>query len=307
MLIYEEVERKNHMANYLIGMHNIFDENKYNTDYKEWFYGIEFCNLNEEQINKVLHQQERKHFRIGIHFPLIKTDYLKRDPLIFSKDAEEAKMARAAVEREMAYAERIRARYMLIHFPKPMILNHNLSWDKCKFHDYEHIDENEYSFEVFKQRCEEVFNWLDKLIEKYRVPIILELEVINKYLYQGNLLKDLLEEHRSIKLCLDTARLHVLDEIDNEFNLDEFILKYVPYVELLHISNIQVGEKIENRHYPALESLCVNEGWADIKNILKIISQKNKELMVLFEHRSDLISRSQLDQCYEWITQIFDD
>ena len=106
MLIQVEARREHYMADYLIGMHNFFDENKYNKDYKEWFYGIEFCNLNEEQINKVLHQQKRKPFRIGIHFPLIKEDYLKRDPLIFSKDIEEAKMARAAVEQVMAYAER---------------------------------------------------------------------------------------------------------------------------------------------------------------------------------------------------------
>ena len=207
----------------------------------------------------------------------------------------------------MAYAKEINASYLLFHFPKPMIIDSNLNWEKVRFQDYEYIDEKECSYEVFRQKCFELFRWLNEKQQKYDVDIILEIEMINKYLYRGELLKQLLNKYSGIKLCLDTARLHVLNSIDEEFDIKTFILEYAPYTGLLHISNIQVQEKLLNGHYPALECLKIQEGWGDIKNMLELISSKNKDLKILFEHRSDLISDTELQQCYEWISNYFDE
>lgn len=170
---------------------------------------------------------------------------MKRDPLIFSKDLEERKLACQAVEDEMAYATKIHASYLLIHFPKPIILQKDLPWEKCKFKEYEFIYETEYSYDEFEQRCKEIFKWLSSLKVQYHVPIMLELEMMNRYLYKGNLLEQLLQEYTEIKLCLDTARLHVLQAIDNQFDMDQFILQYAPHTKLLH--NIQYTGKRKHR------------------------------------------------------------
>lgn len=295
------------MAKYLIGMHNAFDEIKYTRDYRKDFFGIEFCNLDSQQINRILQLKKEKGFEIGIHFPLNRMSYPKRDPLIFSKNQGESELAFEVLEKEIAYAKEINASYLLFHFPKPMIIDSNLNWEKARFQDYEYIDEAEYSYEIFRQKCFELFGWLNEKRQKYDVDIILEIEIINKYLYRGELLKQLLDKYSEIKLCLDTARLHVLNSIDEEFDIKTFLLDYAPYTELLHISNIQVQEKIMNGHYPALEGLKVQEGWGDIKNMLELISSKNKYLKILFEHRSDLISDTELQQCYDWISKYFDE
>lgn len=238
------------MAKYLIGMHNVFDELKYDRNYRKEFSGIEFCNLDSQQLNKILRLKKEKGFEIGIHFPLYREDYPRRDPLIFSKNQGESRLALHVLEKEMAYADEINASYLLIHLPKPMIINSSLNWGKYKFADYEYIDEKEYSYEIFEQQCHELFRWLDEKQQKYNIDIILEIEIINRYLYKGKLL---------------------------------------------------------NGHYPAIEGLKVQEEWGDIKNMLELISSKNKDLKILFEHRSDLISDTELQQCYEWISSYFNE
>ena len=57
-------------------------------------------------------------------------------------------------------------------------------------------------------------------------------------------------------------------------------------------------------HYPVLPDQKPSEGWADIKRFIEIINRFNRKAKVLFEHRSDLVSDEELDECYRWIEQL---
>lgn len=49
----------------------------------------------------------------------------------------------------------------------------------------------------------------------------------------------------------------------------------------------------------------MEDGWAPIDEYLKIIKEANNNVKIMFEHRSDLISDEELDNCYSWIESIF--
>lgn len=295
------------MTEYFIGMHCKFDDIKYKRDYTSIISGIEFCNFEEQkQIQRMLDIAKEDNFKIGIHFPLNKTSYKYRDPLLLSLNEDDVSEAFKAVEKEVKYASEIGAEYILIHFPKPMIVDESLSWEKCRFSNKnEIIEEKEYPFEEFKKNCNFAFNKLSKLSMKYKIQIVLEIEMLNKYFYQGKLLKELLEQYPNLKLCLDSARIHVLSNIDNNFDYKEFIKRFAKYTYLLHISNIKVTDIIEDGHHPALKNLKTEEGWGDIGEFLSIISSENKDVKVLFEHRSDILTDDELNQCYEWVMSYF--
>ncbi|WMM23949.1 helix-turn-helix domain-containing protein [Tissierella sp. MB52-C2] len=186
---------------------------------------IEFCNFDEqEEIQRMLRIAREDNFKIGIHFPLNKSSYKYRDPLLLSLDKDEVMEAFEAVENEVKYASEIGAEYLLVHFPKSMVVDEELNWRKCKFsHEGETIGEKAYGFREFKNQCNYIFRGLSELSKKYKIQIVLEIEMLNKYLYQGKLLKDLLEEYSDLKLCLDSARLHVLANIDSKFDYRNFI------------------------------------------------------------------------------------
>ena len=288
------------MTEYLIGMHCKFDDIKYKRDYTSRISGIEFCNFNErKEIERMLEIAKEDNFKVGIHFPLKKTSYKYRDPLLLSPNKDEVLEAFEAIEKEIKYASEIEAEYLLIHFPKPMVIDETLSWDKCRF---SHEDE---TIEAFKNQCNLVFKKLSELSTEYKIQIVLEIEMLNKYFYHGELLKELLEQYSDIKLCLDSARIHVLSSIDNNFDYKTFIKQMTKYTYLLHISNIKVTDIIENGHHPALIKLNKEDGWSDIGEFLNIISSENKDIKVLFEHRSDILTDGELSECYEWIMSYF--
>ncbi|WMM23948.1 hypothetical protein RBU61_13575 [Tissierella sp. MB52-C2] len=66
------------------------------------------------------------------------------------------------------------------------------------------------------------------------------------------------------------------------------------YTYLLHISNIKITDTIKNGHHPALVELDTEEGWSNIGEFLNIISTENKDIKILFEHRSDILTEDEL-------------
>jgi len=301
----DENKKELYMTEYFIGMHFNFDDEKYDRDFTSKISGIEFCNFSKEEIQRMINIAKRDKFKIGIHFPLDKSSYKYRDPLVLSLSEDERLEGLTAIEKEIKFAKEIEAEYFLIHFPKPIVIDSNLEWDKCRLNEHEFIYDKEYSFDQFKRNCYETFDKLSVLSKQYNIQIVLEIEMLNKYLYQGELLKELLDKYTDIKLCLDSARLHVLSKIDKNFDYKNFIRKMAKYTYLLHVANIKVTDIIAQGHHPALKELRLEDGWSNIGEFLSIISSENKNLKILFEHRSDILTNDELMECYEWIMSYF--
>lgn len=296
------------MKNFMIGMHGKFDNTKFNRDFRDNFYGIEACLFEDERdIETLIKETKRKGIKFGIHFPLRSGISNLRDPQFLSLDENTRKSAYKYIEEELNYMKNkaIRPKYILFHYPKPVILKNDFNINNWRFADKsEYTYETEYPINKFKKYSEHLFAWLSEKCIEYDFIPVLEFDALNKYVCEYNFVENLLEKYKAIKICLDTGRLHLQSKIDSNFNEKEIITRFSKYTEVVHLWNIKVPGNLENNHFPALPNLKVENGWAPIENYLKLITKENKNVMIMFEHRSDLISDEELDSCYSWISSI---
>lgn len=294
------------MKRFIIGQHNRFDDAKYARDFHKDFYGIEACMLeNEGEVDKLIAASERDKFNIGIHFPLRGWAAKHRDPQFLTKDSEARKEFYQHMEDELKYLQNIKPKYVLFHYPKPVILDDRVEWKLWRFGDKsEYIFESEYTFEELRESSEIIFSWLTKKAEEYDFVPVLELDALNRYIYETSFLEELLEKYPKVRLCLDTGRLHYQERVDKHFNAKNVIKRFVKYAELIHLWNVKVNDIVEYNHYPTLPTLKPEDGWAPIGDYMKIINQENKHVKILFEHASHLISDKELQECYDWIAEL---
>lgn len=196
--------------------------------------------------------------------------------------------------------------YLLFHYPKPVILDDRVNWEKWRFEDStEYRFESDYSLEQLIERSEYLFQWLTEKSEQYHFVPILEFDALNKYIYETDFLEKLLCTYPKIRLCLDTGRLFTQEKIDPNLDAKKILRKYAKYADSIHLSNVQIKDNVVlHHHYPVLLDLDPNDGWAPIEQYLTIIKEENSNVKIVFEHRSDLISKEQLEQCYLWVNSL---
>jgi sugar phosphate isomerase/epimerase len=291
------------MKRFMIGQFDRFDINRQNRDFREHFWGIEVNqieSLGELQILK--DNITDRNLKVGIHFPLLKNQWRARDPQYLSKDNRTYEESINYMDSEFARSEEFNPDYILLHYPKPVILDDNVDWSSWRFNDdTEYYYESEISYKYFEERSRNFFKILSEQGKKYNFTPVLELDGLNKYVYETNLLEDLLNEYPNIKLCLDFGRIHLQDCMDDNFIGQKIIEKFGKYTHLVHLWNAKVDG---DGHYPALKSLKVEDGWGDMKNYFKALNEVNDNYKVLFEHKSHLISDVELEECYQWAHEL---
>ncbi|NDI35466.1 sugar phosphate isomerase/epimerase [Chengkuizengella sediminis] len=294
------------MNNFMIGQYGSFDYSKFNRDFKDDFFGIEACLFAQEKdtLNLIKESQE-KGFQIGIHFPLRSENIKVRDALFLSQNKKTREEAYKWIQNEMEYLTLVKPAYVLFHYPKPVILDDRVDWSNWRFTDLsEFVYESKYSFNELNEQSEQLFEWLSQKSEQFNFTPVLEFDGINQYVYNTDFLIELLEKYNNVKCCLDTGRLHLQDKLDPNFDAKSTIKKYARFAELIHLWNVQVNEQVVHSHFPVLPELKPEDGWAPIEDYLRIIKQENKNVKILFEHRSDLISDEDLERCYLWVDDI---
>lgn len=294
------------MRNFLIGQHGEFDQSKQNRDFRQGFFGVEACLLKgEEDIKRLQGEALKCNFQIAVHFPLRAGRSKLRDALFMSLDEDIREGAFLLIEEELKYLRQINPRYVLFHYPKPVILDDTVDWSNWRFADSsEYVYESSYSYDAIREKSEQLFDWLTSKSEEYSFTPVLELDALNKYIYDTTLLEELLAVYPKLKLCLDTGRLHTQNKLDSNFDAEDIIRRFAKYTEVVHLSNNRVTDKVEYNHYPVLPKLNPKDGWAAIDKYLQIFYEENKSCLFLFEHRSDLITDDELNECYEWVDSL---
>lgn len=158
----------------------------------------------------------------------------------------------------------------------------------------EYCYEDEYSFDSFKNNTEKLFKWLLIKSREYNFTPVLEFDALNKYITGSKFLEELLEKYNEIKLCLDTGRLHAQHINDKDFNEIDIIKRFSKYTKVIHLWNVQVEGGSDSSHYPALPTLREEDGWAPIEKYLNIIKEENRDIIVLFEHRSEKVNDEEI-------------
>lgn len=287
------------MKRFMIGQFDRFDINRQNRDFRDYFFGIEVNQMESLAELQILKDNIiNRNLKIGIHFPLLKNQWRSRDPQYLSKDNKTYEESINYMESEFSRAEEFNPEYILLHYPKPVILDNKVNWSSWRFYDdTEYYYESEISYKYFEERSSNFFKILSEQGKKYNFTPVLELDGLNKYVYGTNLLEDLLDEYPTIKLCLDFGRIHLQDCLDDNFIGRNIIKKFGKYTHLVHLWNAKV---YENGHFPALKSLNVADGWGDMDSYFKALNEVNDAYKVLFEHKSHLISDVELEECYQW-------
>lgn len=294
------------MKRFMIGQFDRFDLSRQNRDFRDWFFGIEVNQMESIQEIEVLKDNiSERNLNIGIHFPLLKNQWRARDPQYLSKDSRVYEESISYMESEFSRAVELNPDYILLHYPKPVILDDKVDWSSWRFEDStEYYYESEMSYNYFKERSSNFFRLLSEQGKKYNFTPVLELDGLNKYIYETDLLENLLNEYPNIKLCLDFGRIHLQDCIDDKFKAKEIIRKFGKYTYLVHLWNVKVGTNVSNSHYPALKTLKPEDGWGDMEAFFKALNEVNHNYKVLFEHKSHLISDEELEECYQWINEL---
>lgn len=292
---------------FLIGQYDSFNIKRHKREHRKGFRGVEACQFTQiEDIKEFESFMYLNNLSFGVHFPFRKGLWKYRDPQYLSQDNSIFKESYEYMEEEFQFIAQTNAEYVVIHYPKPVVLDRKVDWNRCwRFADEtEYYFEDDYSFEEFKNRSRQFFEWINALSSKYSIRILIELDALNEYIYGTNLLNELLNEFKHVELCLDFGRLHLQHMIDRQFDAFRFIKLVGHNVKHVHLWNVKVANNVEGGHYPALAELCPEDGWADTKAYFNSLNQVSTDYTVLFEHNTSVIDDSQLQGCYEWIDQL---
>lgn len=294
------------MERFMIGQFGHYSRDKHIRDFKDSFFGVEACLFEDDiDIQELITAADKGKFNIGIHFPLRAGGWRLRDPQFLSKDYGIRKSSFEYMKDELEFLKDIKPKYVLFHYPKPVILDNSVDWTNWRFTDEtEYYFESDFSFVDLEEKSKKLFSWLDFIGDRNKFIPVLELDAINRYIYDSDILETLLKRYPRIRLCLDIGRLHLQDKIDNNFNSYEFTRRFAKYAEVIHLWNVKVTSNLENSHFPVLPSLKPEEGWANIEAYFNIIREENKTCKILFEHRSDIITDEELECCYNWVNNL---
>lgn len=295
---------------FMLAMVFSYDFDRFEKEYRDDFYGLEACCLStDEDVINLRDEAIKNNFKYGIHYPLLRSKAPVRDALFLSLDETLKKNAFKLIEDELNYIKDkgLRPEHILFHYPKPVVLSDNFNLTNWRFEDKsEYVFESEYPKDLFIQNTDELFKWLSHKGREYDFIPVLELDGLNKYITKDNILETLLDKYTDIRLCLDLSRLHYQHMVQKDFDEIDIMRRFAKYTHLLHLSNVCcVNDGVGISHYPALEDLKEEDGWAPIPKYLRIIKHENPNLKILFEHRSYLINSEQLNNCYNWIDRIW--
>ncbi|TDF89424.1 sugar phosphate isomerase/epimerase family protein [Paenibacillus piri] len=291
------------MKRFLIGQYGGYDGSKTERDFRMHFYGMEACLFEKEEDVALLAELSRqKGFRVGVHYPMRAGRSQMRDALFLAQDEKVRTEALEGIRQELEFLRTLGPEYVLFHYPKPVILDDRLDWSTWRFADErEYVLESQYPIREFAEKSEELFRWLSGMAEEYDFTPVLEFDGVTRYIYDTDMLDELLGRYPAVRLCLDTARINLQDRMDPRFDGRRFIRRFAGYVKLLHLSNLRFDGQIRERHEPVFPEQRPENGWAPIADYLAIVREENPDILVHFEHRSDRINEEELERCYSWV------
>lgn len=291
---------------FMTGVYGRFQPELVLKETRPGFAGLEISSLGSlNEVIEVAAFAREHHLVLGAHFPLVRSTHpgCALHPLVTSRDAAMREQAFSALASELQVLERLAVKYLVVHFPKPSLLCSSLDWSDWRFpQEGESLLAEETGTAEQRQLALMAFSELDQLAAQTSVRIVLEHDILHSVFYQS-LFGELLAEFPRVGFCLDTGRLHLQQHTDPGFSAISFIEQMKPYITNLHLWTVRLGENRQGGHHPILPSLSKEEGWGDNESYLRALSTLT-EGYVMFEHRSDLVSETELDLCYSWTEEL---
>lgn len=290
---------------FMTGIYGGFEPKRVERETRPGFWGVEACSLADwGEASRTAEWLRERNLRMGVHFPLVAGAYPEviLHPLLTSADQAEREAGFHALEQDLVRASELGAEYVITHVPKPAVIDPELDWSDWRFvHRGETIPASATTPAEQEDLLDSAFERLVGVSQKSGVKVVLENDTLHSMHY-GSLLPRLFAAHPELGFCFDTGRARILERTDPKFDALAFARTMVPYTTNLHVWTSQAGKNRLGGHHPVLPDLRPEDGWGETENLLKVLSQVSLA-HVLFEHRSDLVSERQLDECYRWVAQ----
>ena len=277
-----------------MGVYGSFDPGKFDREFRSWFTGVEATNLRSVGEARLLAEYCHDHgIGLGVHYPLVAGP---AHPFLTSRNKDKRAEAYGLLRASLVEAKALGATYVLAHYPKPALLAPELDWRDWRFpYPGEAVTATEELLLEESEIGHEVFSQLEQLSHECGIQLVLEHDILHSLHYSG-LLQSLFAAHSSIGLCVDTGRLHMLEHTDSGFDGVNFIRQMAPYITNLHLWTVRLGTNKEGGHHPLLPRLSPDEGWGRMAEYLTTLADVSVA-NVLFEHRADLISSKEMEEC----------
>lgn len=292
----------------MIGIHGRFDRARFEREFRDGFWGAEIsCLASPDEAAATVSYLKERGLHFGIHFPLVqgRPEGIQLHPLVSALDERRREHALAAVADSLREAGELGAEYLLVHFPKPALLDAALDWSDWRFPQAgEALPDDTIDLAACEQVARVAFAELTLLAKAAGVRLVLESDILHPLVYRS-LLRDLYAgqgDGAGLGLCLDTGRLHLQEATDPAFSGLSLIRTLRPWVTNVHLWTVRVGENRSGGHHPLLPGLAPSAGWGPMADYLDALADV-PDAAVLFEHRSELITPQQLDECYDWVSR----
>ncbi len=109
--------------------------------------------------------------------------------------------------------------------------------------------------------------------------------------------------YRDIELVVDTQRMDFHKRSFPLFDPYKWLDKVSPFVYLAHYSNARYGEEFL-RHIPVLPEHASDLSYGDSYQYLKYLAERNDRFHVTFEHNPKVVSKAELETCYEVVDRL---
>lgn len=300
---------------FLTGVYRDFDPSRIRRETRSGFWGLEVSMLRSiGEAYRLTDFAWSSGLRIGIHYPLVEDPSSVNCPhaMIASANRSVRERALAAVEKELRLAKDLGSPYLIVHYPKPAVLDDRLDWSDWRFaRKGETIPANSTCEEEQIEIASHVLALLSALSTEVGVKIVIEHDILHAWHYL-RLFPKLLGENPNLGFCIDSGRLHLQEHTDPGFSARAFLEAVSAYISNVHLWTVQLGQNKMGGHHPVLPSLTAEEGWADIGGLLSFLAEVSSsktattpgvqpELFVTFEHRADLVTGEDLAICYSWV------
>jgi len=80
------------------------------------------------EIQALIEASNNGKLNIGVHFPLKAGGWRLRDPQFLSKDDEVRKSSYDYMSDELDFLKDVKPKYVLCHYPKPVLLDESVDW-----------------------------------------------------------------------------------------------------------------------------------------------------------------------------------
>jgi len=214
----------------------------------------EFYNFPPEEIPALKLELASKELARSVHAPLVRPEWYPNPPtlsFLCDVDKDNRNLTLRMINESIAQAEDIGAEYLVVHFPSPSTDASGESREKL--------------LSIAWRSCDQ----LAELSVKRGMPIHIEGLGDSPFLDLEFLGKALSEY--PLRYCFDTGHMHLASQLNN-FDLYEFAAGIAPFVGSIHLWNSRGQDDYLNfRHIPVHPSQDPEEGWADIKRLLKIL------------------------------------